>query len=293
METTPSLQPSFASTSRRSKNVLPVLRIEPQKGWTSLRLKELWEYRELLYNFVWRDFTVRYKHTVLGAAWAIIVPFFTMLVFSLFFGKLGKIPSDGVPYPIFSYTGLLPWTFFAHGLQQSSGSLLSKANVLKKVYFPRLTIPIAAVLSGLVDFFLAFLVLFIMMLYYGITPTINTLWLPLFLLLALISSLGVGLWLSALNVAYRDVRHILPFIIQFWMFATPVAYPSSLLSEPWRTLSAVNPMVGVVEGFRWALLGIQTAPGPMIAVSSVVALALLVSGMFYFRRMEKTFADIL
>lgn len=293
METTPSIQASLASTTRRSKNVLPVLRIQPQKGWASLRLKELWQYRELLYNFIWRDFTVRYKHTVLGASWAIIVPFFTMMVFSLFFGKLGKIPSDGVPYPIFSYTGLLPWTLFAQGLQQTSLSLVSKAHVLKKVYFPRLTIPIATVLSGLVDFLLALIVLFIMMLYYGITPTINTLWLPLFLLLALVSSLGVGLWLCALNVAYRDVRHILPFLIQFWMFATPVAYPSSLLSEPWRTLYAVNPMVGVVEGFRWALLGVKTGPGPMIGVSAVAALALLISGLFYFKRMEKTFADIL
>lgn len=292
METTPLIQP-FISTASRTKTELPVLRIQPQKGWASLRLKELWEYRELLYNFMWRDFTVRYKHTVLGAGWAIIVPFFTMLVFSLFFGKLGKMPSDGVPYPIFSYTGLLPWTFFAHGLQQTSGSLVSKAHVLKKVYFPRLTIPIAAVLSGIVDFLLAFAVLLIMMLYYGIAPSINTLWLPLFLLLALTSSLGVGLWLSALNVTYRDVRHILPFLIQFWMFATPVAYPSSLLPEPWRTLYALNPMVGVVEGFRWALLGVRSAPGPMIAVSSFAALALLVSGMFYFKRMEKTFADIL
>jgi lipopolysaccharide transport system permease protein len=287
METTHTIQGSRALTSKN------LVRIKTQKGWAALTLNELWEYRELLYNFIWRDFTVRYKHTVLGAAWAIIVPFFTMMVFSLFFGKLGKIPSDGVPYPIFSYTGLLPWTFFAHGLQQSSGSLVAKANVLKKVYFPRLTIPIAAVLSGLVDFLLAFVVLFIMMLYYRITPTINSLWLPLFLLLALISSLGVGLWLSALNVAYRDVRYILPFIIQFWMFATPVAYPSSLLSEPWRTLYALNPMVGVVEGFRWALLGINTAPGPMIAVSSLAAVALLISGVFNFKRMEKTFADIL
>ena len=271
---------------------LPVLRIAPSKGWVSLKLHELWEYRELLYFLVWRDVKVRYKQTVLGAAWAIIQPFFTMVVFSLFFGHLAKMPSDGVPYPIFSYVALVPWTFFAHGLNQAPNKLVGSAHLVKKVYFPRLAIPIAAVLSGVVDFALAFLVLLGMMLYYGVIPTVHVLWLPLLLLLALVTSLGVGLWLAALNVQYRDVQYVVPFLTQFWLFATPVAYPSSLLSEPWRTLYGLNPMVGVVEGFRWALLGTQTAPGPIIAFSACIALALLVSGGFYFRRMEKTFADV-
>lgn len=271
---------------------LPTLRIQPSHGWVSLKLNELWEYRELLYFLIWRDIKVRYKQTALGAAWAIIQPFFTMVVFSLFFGRLAKVPSDGIPYPIFSFAALVPWTFFANGLGQSSNSLVGSANLITKVYFPRLTIPIASVLSGVVDFALAFVVLLAMMLYYGIVPTLNVLWLPLFLLLALVASLGVGLWLSALNVEYRDVRYVVPFITQFWLFVTPIAYPSSLLSEPWRTLYGLNPMVGVVEGFRWALLGTKTAPGPIIAVSSTAALVILVTGAFYFRRMEKTFADI-
>ena len=273
-------------------DTLPVLRIKPSKGWVSLKLGELWQYRELLYFLTWRDIKVRYKQTALGAAWAIIQPVMTMIVFSLFFGKLGKIPSDGVPYPIFSFAALVPWTFFANGLSQSSNSLVGSSNLIKKVYFPRLAIPIATVLSGLLDFVLAFVVLLAMMLYYGVVPTVNTLWLPLFLLLAVVTSLGVGLWLSALNVQYRDVRYVVPFLTQFWMFATPIAYPSSLLHEPWRTIYALNPMVGVVEGFRWALLGTNTAPGPIIAASSFAALLILISGAFYFRRMERTFADV-
>jgi lipopolysaccharide transport system permease protein len=268
-----------------------VVRVEPSKGWVPLRIKELWEYRELLYFLVWRDVKVRYKQTALGAAWAIIQPFCTMVVFSLFFGRLAKVPSDGVPYPIFSYTALVPWTFFAYGLGQATNSLVSSSNLITKVYFPRLIIPISTVLSGIVDFALAFVVLLGMMLYYGVVPTFNVLWLPLFLLLALVTALGVGLWLSALNVKYRDVRYVVPFITQFWMFATPIAYSSSLLSEPWRTIYGLNPMVGVVEGFRWALLGTSTAPGPIIAVSSLAALIILIGGAFYFRRLEKTFAD--
>jgi lipopolysaccharide transport system permease protein len=270
----------------------PIVIIRPSRGWVALNLRALWEYRELLYFLVWRDVKVRYKQTVLGAAWAIIQPFFTMVVFSLFFGRLAQIPSDGIPYPIFSYAALVPWTFFANGLSQSSNSLVGSANLITKVYFPRLTIPIATVLSGLVDFVLAFIVLLGMMLYYGIVPTMNIVWLPLFLLLALVTSLGVGLWLSAMNVEFRDVRYVVPFLTQFWLFATPIAYPSSLLPEPWRTLYGLNPMVGVVEGFRWALLGTTTAPGPIIIVSTLAALALLVSGAYYFRRMEKTFADV-
>jgi lipopolysaccharide transport system permease protein len=265
---------------------VPVIVVKPSRGWVSLKLNELWHYRELLY------FKVRYKQTVLGAAWAIIQPFFTMVVFSLFFGKLAKVPSDGIPYPIFAYAALVPWTFFANGLSQSSNSLVDNANMLKKVYFPRLVVPLSSVISGVVDFILAFTVLLGMMLFYGIYPTINVLWLPFLLLLTLATSLGVGLWLSAMNVQFRDVRYTVPFLTQFWLFATPIAYPSSLLSEPWRTLYGINPMVGVVEGFRWALLGTDTAPGPIILVSSLVALALLVSGCFFFRRMEKTFADV-
>jgi len=269
-----------------------VLRIEPSKGWVSLKLHELWRYRELCYFFVWRDIKVRYKQTILGAAWAIIQPFFTMVVFSLFFGRLAKIPSDSVPYPIFSYAALVPWMFFANGLNGAANSLVDSANLIKKVYFPRLAIPAAAVIAGLVDFTLAFLVLLGMMAYYGMTPTINVIWLPLFLVLGFITSLGTGLCLSALNVQFRDVRYTLPFLTQLWLFSTPIAYPSSLLSEPWRTMYGLNPMVGVVEGFRWALLGTASFRGPIVVVSSLIALGLLVGGAFYFRRMEKTFADV-
>lgn len=271
---------------------IPVIRIQPSKGWVSLGLKELWDYRELLFFLVWRDIKVRYKQTVLGASWAIIQPFFTMVVFSLFFGKLAKVPSDGIPYPIFAYSALVPWAFFAHGLNQASNSLVGGSNLIKKVYFPRLAMPIASVLGGVVDFFLAFILLIGMIFYYGMAPTIHIILLPLFLLLAFITSLGVSLWLSAMYVQFRDIRHIIPFLTQIWLFGTPIAYPSSLLSEPWRTVYSINPMVGVVEGFRWALLGTKTAPGLMIIVSSLVAISLLISGAYYFRRMEKTFADV-
>ena len=274
------------------KPALTHLVIEPSRGWVTLKLRELWQYRELWYFLTWRDIKVRYKQTVLGAAWAIIQPFFTMVVFSLFFGKLAGIPSDGIPYPIFSYTALVPWTFFASGLAQSSSSMVGNANLIKKVYFPRMIIPISSVISGAIDFVLAFLVLIGMMLFFKIYPTVNILWLPLLVLLTFVTSLGVGLWLSAMNVQFRDVRYAVPFLVQFWLFATPIAYPSSLLPEPWRTLYGINPMVGVVEGFRWALLGTDTAPGPIIIVSSLAALALLVGGAFYFRRMEKSFADV-
>ena len=271
---------------------VPYIRIAPSKGWVSLKLTELWAYRELLYFLIWRDLKVRYKQSVLGATWAIIQPFFTMVVFSLFFGKLAKMPSDGIPYPIFSYAALVPWSFFANGLNQASNSLVGNSNLIKKVYFPRMSMPIASVLGGFVDFVLAFIMLIGMIFYYGMVPTINVIWLPFFLLLAFITSLGASLWLSAMYVQFRDVRHIIPFLTQIWLFATPIAYPSSLLSEPWRTVYAINPMVGVVEGFRWALLGAHTAPGPIIIVSSFTAVGLLISGAYYFRRMEKTFADV-
>lgn len=268
------------------------IRIEPPRGWIPLNLRDLWEYRDLLYFLAWRDIKVRYKQTVLGAAWAIIQPFLTMVVFSLFFGRLAGIPSDGVPYPVFSYAALVPWTFFANGLAQSSNSLVGSANLIKKVYFPRLTVPIAAVLSGVVDFVLAFMVLLGMLAFYGIMPTRNIVWLPLFLLLALVTSLGAGLWLSAMNVQFRDIRYIIPFLTQLWLFATPIAYPSSIVPEQLRPLYALNPMVGVVEGFRWALLGVDTKPGPMIFVSALAAVAMFIGGAYYFRRMEKTFADV-
>jgi lipopolysaccharide transport system permease protein len=268
------------------------IRIAPPRGWIPLNLRDLWEYRELLYFLAWRDIKVRYKQTVLGASWAILQPFFTMVVFSLFFGKLAGIPSEGLPYPIFSFAALVPWQFFANGLTSSSDSVVSSANLIRKVYFPRLVIPMAAVGSGIVDFCLAFLVLLGMMAFYGIVPTVNVVWLPLLLLLALVTSLGSGLWLTAMNVQFRDVRYMVPFLVNAWMFATPIAYPSSLLDEPWRTLYGINPMVGVVEGFRWALLGTETQPGSMILVSAVVAVGLLVSGAYYFRRMENSFADV-
>jgi lipopolysaccharide transport system permease protein len=283
-------------TSTAAASAVPAaaatVRIEPSHGWVSLKLHELVEYRELLYFLVWRDVKVRYKQTALGASWAIIQPLFTMVVFSVFFGKLAKIPSDGVPYPVFSFAALVPWTFFAGALTNASNSLVGSSNLLKKVYFPRLTIPIATVLSGLVDFAIAFAMLIGIMAFYGLVPTVNVVWVPFFLLLAVVTSLGVGLWLSALNVQYRDVKYVVPFLTQFWMFATPVAYPSSLLSGPWRAVYALNPMVGVIEGFRWALLGTSTQPGAVVASSSAAALVLLVTGAFYFRRMERTFADV-
>jgi lipopolysaccharide transport system permease protein len=267
------------------------LRIQPTRGWTSLNFAELWEYRELLYFLVWRDLKVRYKQTALGAAWAIIQPFFTMVVFSLFFGYLAKVPSDGKAYPIFAYTALVPWTFFAQGLSLSSDSLVGSAHLIRKVYFPRLVVPAGTVLSGLVDLCISSCVLFLLMFYYGVEPTPRLFFLPLLVLLALVTALGVGLWLSALNVKFRDVRYVIPFLTQFWMFATPIAYPSSLVPEQWRLLYGINPMVGVVEGFRWAILGTETAPGPMIFVSALAATLVMVAGARYFRRMEKTFAD--
>ena len=271
---------------------LPVTIIRPSSGWVPLRLRELWEYRELLYFLTWRDIKVRYKQTVLGAAWAIIQPFFTMVVFSIFFGALAGIPSEGIPYPIFAYSALVPWMYFANALTQSSNSLVEYEGVITKVYFPRLLVPMAAVLAGLMDFAIAFIVLIGMMLFYGIVPTAAIWTVPLFILLATATAGGVGLWLSVLNVQYRDVRYAISFLIQFWLFATPIAYPSSLVPEPWRMIYGLNPMVGVVEGFRWALLGTGQAPGLLIAVSVLMVAALLISGLYYFRRMEDTFADV-
>jgi len=277
---------------------LPGILIEPSRGWTSLRLKEFWEYRELLYFLVWRDVKVRYKQTVLGAAWAILQPLMTMVVFTVFFGRMAKIGSDGLPYPIFSYVALLPWTFFAQGLSQSSDSLVGSANLIKKVYFPRLVIPASSVLSGVIDFAVAFVVLIGMMAYYGIWPTAAVVYLPFLLLLAFLTALGVGMWLSALNVEYRDVRYVVPFFVQLWLFVTPVIYPTSKVTAKLTELGlpawlyGLNPMAGVVEGFRWALLGTASRPGPVIVASAAVTAVLLVSGAFYFRKMERTFADV-
>src|SRR5947207_378757 len=243
---------------------LPFLRIEPSHGWVSLKLHELWEYRELLYFLIWRDIKVRYKQTVLGAAWAIIQPFFMMVVFSLFFGYLARVPSDGIPYPIFAYCALLPWQLFAHALTESSNSLVANERLITKVYFPRLVIPISAVLGGLLDFAIAFVILLLMMAYYGVRPTWAIVTLPAFLLLAMLTALGVGLWLSALNVKYRDVRYTITFLTQFWMFATPVAYPASIVPARWRVFYGLNPMAGVVEGFRWAMLGKSEGPGALL-----------------------------
>jgi lipopolysaccharide transport system permease protein len=266
--------------------------IRPAAGRVGFGLAELWRYRELLYFLVWRDVKVRYKQTVLGASWAILQPLVTMIVFSVVFGRLVQVPSDGLPYPVFAFAALVPWTFFSVGLALAANSLVNSQNLLKKVYFPRLVIPIAAVLAGLVDFALAFIVFIGLMLVFGIWLSPLAIAVIPLVGLALITCLGVGLWLSALNVRYRDIRHIVPFLVQVWLFATPIAYPASLIDEPWRTVYAVNPMVGVVEGFRWALLGTETAPGPLIAVSTVVAILVLVTGARYFRRSEGTFADV-
>jgi lipopolysaccharide transport system permease protein len=275
-----------------SAGELPLVVIEPRRGWISVNVRELLQYRELVFFLAWRDVKVRYKQTVLGALWAILQPVITMLVFSLFFGRLGRIPSDGLPYPVFAYAALVPWTLFATGLTQASNSLVNGANLLRKVYFPRLAMPAASVLAGLVDFALAFLVLVGMLLFYGFAATPAMLWIPCFVLLTVITSLGAGLWLSAFNVRFRDVRYVIPFLVEIWLLATPIAYPSSLLPERWKTVYALNPMVGVVEGFRWALLRTGAAPGPMILVSSTAAVLLLVSGVFVFRRLERNIADV-
>lgn len=270
--------------------------IRPSRGWGLPDLGELWHYRELIYFLVWRDVKVRYKQTALGAAWAVIQPLATMGVFSVFFGNLAGVPSDGVPYPLFALAALVPWTFFSQGLIQSSNSLVGSQNLVSKVYFPRLAIPLAAVLAGLVDFLVAFALLLGALAFYRVAPNGpagRVAWLPLFVLLALVTSLGVGLWLSAWSVRYRDVRYLVPFLAQLWLLATPVAYPASLLSEPWRTVYGINPMAGVVEGFRWSLLGTGTGPGPLAWVSAGVAVALLVSGLAVFRRQERTFADLI
>ncbi len=284
-------EPMVMQPSTIPAPTVPV-RIAPSSGWAFAKFKELWNYRELVYFLVWRDIKVRYKQTVLGLAWAILQPLMTMVVFSVFFGKLAQVPSDGIPYPIFSYAALVPWTFFTYGLNQGANSLVSSSQMLKKIYFPRLAMPLSAVFSGLVDFVLAFGVLLLLMIYYGFAPTLNTLWLPLFMLLAVIATVGVCLWLAAMNVQFRDVRYVIPFLTQLWFFITPITYPSSLLTEPWRTIYSLNPMAGVVDGFRWALLDATTLPLSVMLASWTAALLLFGSGVYYFNRMEKTFADV-
>jgi lipopolysaccharide transport system permease protein len=259
---------------------------------TGLRLGELWAYRELLYFLVWRDIKVRYKQTLLGAVWVILQPLLTMVVFTLFFGNLAQVPSDGIPYPLFSFAGLVPWTLFAYSLTESSGSLVTNQNLITKVYFPRLIIPLASVLAGLVDFAISFAVLLLLMLYYGIVPHAAALTVPLFVIFAVVAALSIGIWLSALNVEFRDVRYTIPFLTQFWMFITPLAYASSLVPARWRLVYGLNPMAGVVEGFRWALLGKTSAPSVLLAASVAAVILLLVGGTYYFRRMERTFADV-
>ena len=285
-----------ASASRKCEAQVsdepPLTFIRPSTGWRAVDLRELWQFRELLYFLVWRDVKVRYKQTALGAAWAVIQPFFTMVVFSIFFGRLGGIPSDGIPYPVFAFAALVPWTFFAQGMHHGGESLVGNQDLLRKVYFPRMAIPLAAVLAGIVDFAIAFLVLLGIMFYYGIMVTPGAIAVVPLLVLAFATSLGVSLWLSALNVQYRDVRHVLPFLTQVWLFLTPIAYPSSLLVEPWRTVYGLNPMAGVVEGFRWALLGSASVSIGTLVASVISTVIMVASGAMYFRRMERNFADV-
>ena len=271
---------------------LPVLRIAPPRGWLDIDFKELWAARELIYFFVWRDIKVRYKQTAIGAAWAVIQPFMTMVVFSLFFGKLAKMDSHGLPYPIFYYSALLPWMYFAGALQSATAVVVEQQHVITKVYFPRLVLPLSSVVAGLLDFSISFVVFLGMMAYFRIMPGLSILLFPFFLLLAVLTALGVGLWLSALNAIYRDVRYVIPFLVQFWLFASPVAYPSTLVPERWRWLYGLNPMAGVIEGFRWALTGHGQPPNIMLAVSTGMVLLLVVGGLAFFHRMEGTIADV-
>ena len=281
---TPETAPAFAT--RR------VIRIRAARGSRAFDLAELWEYRDLIYFLVWRDSKVRYKQTVLGVAWAILQPLSTMLVFSLFFGRLARIPSDGVPYPLFTYAALVPWAFFSNAMIQAANSVVLNQQLITRVYFPRVIIPLSTVLSGAVDFAITFVVLLGLLMVYDLWPTLRMLWVVPLSVLALLTATGVGVWLAALNVRYRDIRYIVPFLTQFWLFATPIAYPSSLLSEPWRTLYAVNPMVGVVEGFRWAVLRTPIRPDTAVLIATVVSIALFLAGVRYFHSVERTFADV-
>ena len=270
-----------------------ILRIKPSKGWMAINFRELWEYRELLGFLTWREVMIRYKQAVLGVAWAILQPLFTVLIFSVIFGRLAKLPSDGIPYPLFSFAALLPWQLFSGSLTRLGTSLVGNANLITKVYFPRLIIPLSAVGAGVVDFGLAFLVFLGMMAFYGVKIHLLILLLPFFILFAVLTSLAVGLWLSALNVQYRDIQHVIPFLIQAWMYASPVAYSAGLIpSGPWRFIYGLNPMAGVIQGFRWILLG-GNPPDALMFASVLMVSILLISGLFYFRRMERIFADVI
>jgi lipopolysaccharide transport system permease protein len=277
--------------SRAAAHQVP-LRLAPSPRWVGIRLRELWPYRELLYFFVWRDVKIRYKQTAIGAAWALLQPFLTMLLFTLIFGRLAKLPTNGLPYPVFYYCALLPWTYFATGLQNATNVMVEQQRLITKIYFPRLVLPVSAVLSGLIDFAIAFAMLIVLMIYYHIAPGRAVLFLPVFLLLAVLTALGFGLWLSALNAMYRDVRYVVPFLVQFWMFVSPVAYSTSLVPERWRWLYGLNPMAGVIEGFRWGLTGHGLAPGPLFAASACGVVLVLLGGLLYFGRIERTVADI-
>jgi homopolymeric O-antigen transport system permease protein len=280
------------ATEIKSGLDLPIIRISSSTNWIALRLRELWDYRELLYFFVWRDVKVRYKQTAIGAAWAIIQPLLTVVAFTVIFDQFAKMPSDGLPYPVFSYAALLPWNYFASSLNRSIGSVVEGANLITKVYFPRLLLPISATVSGLIDFTISFIFLLLMIAWYGIIPTWGALLLPCFILLAMLTALSVGLWLSVLNVRYRDVGQAIPFLIQIWLFASPVAYPVSVVPDKWRALYSLNPLAGVIEGFRWALLGRQMPDIQLIIISTAVVLLLLTGGLIFFKRMENTFADV-
>jgi lipopolysaccharide transport system permease protein len=280
-------------TSAPAPSALASVIIEPSSGWAALRLADIWEFRELAYFLTWRDVKIRYKRTGLGVAWAVVQPLMTMLVFTIFFGRLGKMPSEGVPYPVFSLCALLPWQLFSYALTESANSIVANERLITKVYFPRLLAPLAAVLAGLVDFVIAFVLLLGLMAFYRVVPGPALVLLPALVVLAVATALGVGLWLSALNVEYRDVRYTLPFLTQFWLLATPVAYPASIVPTFWRPFLGLNPMAGVVEAFRWALLGTAAPDGRLMAVSILVALGLLLTGAFYFRRMERNFVDVI
>lgn len=287
-----SLPPLLGVSPPQSATPTPSVVIQPSKGLFSLDLGAVWRYRELLYFLVWREVKVRYKQTVIGVGWAIIQPMMAMVIFTVVFGHFARIPSDGLPYPVFAYTALLPWTYFAQALSQSGTSLVGNANLITKVYFPRLIIPLAAALAPAVDFLLSFLLLLGLMVWFGVAPSWGVLALPLFLCLALMTAVAGSLWLAPLNVKYRDVGHAMPFLIQIWMYASPVVYPVSLVPEQWRPLYSLNPMAGVIEGFRWALLG-KTSPDCMVmAVSAVIVVTLLLGGIVYFKKMERTFADV-
>lgn len=290
MEAVPGLTVSDKSAFAHDLVKVPVTRIEPTNKWVPVNLKELWEFRDLLYFFTWRDIKIRYKQTVLGSMWAILQPFMAMIIFTVFFGGLAKIPSDGIPYPIFAYAALLPWTLFSESIVRSTNSMVVNAHIIKKVYFPRVALPISCVISPLLDFAIAFIILIFLMVYYGIVPTWNIVWLPAFILLAVVTALGIGLWTSAFNVLYRDFQFVVPFMIQMWMFASPIAYPASLVPSSYQLLYGLNPMSGVIEGFRWTLLG-ANAPSAIILVSTTISIIILISGAFVFRRLQRTFAD--